>query len=104
MSNYTGPIIIGLIDLVILYGLTKNHFLLRNTDRSVKYNRLKYNLTTLLLIANTFAFMTSIIAYFVLHVAVIDLLIIGRFADRYVMMFAYRELYGEQEEESLLKE
>jgi hypothetical protein len=96
MINYTGPILICIIDVVILYGLTKNYFALRNTDRDIEYNRLKYNVTMLLLIANTFAFLTTIIAYFIIHTVVIDLLIIGRFADRYVMLFSYRELYGER--------
>jgi len=95
MINYSGPIVIVLIDIVILIGLAKNYFMLRETDRSIEYNRLKYNVTMTLLIANTFAFLTTIIAYFIIHVATFDLLILGRFADRFVMMFSYRELYGE---------
>jgi len=99
MTNYTGPIVIGLVDIVILSDLIRNYIILRKTDRRVKYNRLKYNITTLLLIANTFAFLTTIIAYFYLNVAAIDLLMFGRFVDRYCMMFAYKELYSEQGDE-----
>lgn len=97
MINYSAPIIISMIDLIILYDLARSYKKFNMSAQSFKHNRAGLNWCRLLLIANSFAFITNCIAYYVLKVPLPDILLFGRFADRYVMMFAYKVLYGDVE-------
>ena len=65
----------------------RKHFLARKLDKN--FHSIMLMLCTLLLLANTFAMITGIYAYFVYNVDTPELLTFGRFADRYCMMFAY---------------
>lgn len=81
------------INVIILITLAKSfirHYLLRGDDKN--YHSRMLLLCTTLLLANTFAFITGIYAYFVLHVATSEVINLGRFADRYCMFFAYLAL------------
>lgn len=66
------------------------HYRQRRDD--VNFHSRMLLLCTCLLLANTFALITGVYAYFVLKVATPEVLNFGRFADRYCMFFAYLAL------------
>lgn len=87
------PLIITGINVAILFILGvsfRMHYIARKLD-TVFHSRMLL-LCTLLLLANTFAFITGVYSYFILHHQVPEILSFGRFADRYAMMFAYLTL------------
>lgn len=63
------------------------HFKARKDDRN--FHTLMLLLCTLLLLANTFAFITSFYAYWIIKMHSPEILQFGRFADRYCMFFSY---------------
>lgn len=88
MINYSVPLFITVLNILIEWKLFKSFIVYKHSDR-MGINRLLFELTRLLLIANTFALVTGVIDYFILHSTTADVLQFGRFADRYVMFFAY---------------
>lgn len=95
MIDYTAPIFIMLINSYILFDLTRAAIWYKRNgfSRSNAYDSI-----ILLIIANTFAFITGFIDYFIIHSTVVDVLQFGRFADRYVMLFAYMKLINAKNE------
>lgn len=92
MIDYTTPIVITCINLFIVVDLYRCYIKYQKVQEFSVFNKLLFNLARLLLIANTFALITGFLDYFVFHSTVADVLQFGRFADRYVMLFAYNEL------------
>jgi hypothetical protein len=92
MINYTLPIIILIIDIYIMISLGYTIRMFNKSDLTVSTNRKGKHRAILLFIANTFAMLTAIVGYFILDQVPLDILLIGRFADRYVMLFAYKDL------------
>ena len=85
--NYTFPIIINLINVVIVAMLAKSYFINTALDHRVK------TLCGLLLIANTFALIVGMVRFFIYtYNGVPEVLLFGNFADRYTMFFAYQLL------------
>lgn len=81
------------INIVILATLVKSfikHYSLRGDDKNFHSRMLL--LCTCLLLANTFAFITGVYAYFILKISTSEVINLGRFADRYCMFFAYLAL------------
>lgn len=92
-SNNVYPIMITAINFAILATLINSfvrHYKGRGND--VNFHSRMLLLCTCLLIANTFALLTGLYAYFILRVTTPEVLNIGRFADRYCMFFAYLAL------------
>jgi len=86
-------IMITILNVAILFILIKSfikHFRGRTMD--INFHSRMLLLCSFLLIANTFAFITSLYAYFVFSLHVPEVLNFGRFADRYCMFFAYLSL------------
>lgn len=84
---------IVVIDIVILVILTMSfikHYRGRGAD--INFHSRMLLLCTCLLIANTFALVTALYAYIVIHAGQNEVVNMGRFADRYAMMFAYLAL------------
>lgn len=73
--------------LIILIVSFRKHYICRKND--VNFHSRMLLLCTCLLLANTFALITGLYAYFVFKVTVPEVLNFGRFADRYCMFFAY---------------
>jgi hypothetical protein len=93
--NMTFPLCILIIDVAIIAVLIKSFIKYRHKihtgDISIHTAR-NFNICRLLLIANTFAFITAFWQYIVFHHDVEYVILFGRFADRYVMFFAYLAL------------
>ncbi len=66
------------------------HYKARRND--VNFHSRMLLLCTCLLLANTFALITGVYSYFILKMAIPEVLNLGRFADRYCMFFAYLAL------------
>jgi len=66
------------------------HYRARRQD--VNFHSRMLLLCTCLLLANTFALITGVYSYFILKMAIPEVLNLGRFADRYCMFFAYMAL------------
>ena len=87
------PVMITFINVCILVTLVNSfyrHFKGRGND--VNFHSRMLLLCTCLLLANTFALITGIYGYFILNMRSPEVLNIGRFADRYCMLFAYLAL------------
>jgi hypothetical protein len=92
MINYTTPIVLTIINFIICYDLIKSYLRFKELKLHSVLTRKLFELSRLLLIANTFALVTGIMDYFIFHSTTADVLQFGRFADRYVMYFAYKIL------------
>jgi hypothetical protein len=93
MTDYSTPIVITLINVIIIIDLIRAYHRFGKSDQNNKHNRDGFHITTLLLIANTFAFITGILYYFFPSWVPVIAILMLRFSDRYVMMFAYKVLY-----------
>lgn len=90
MDNYVYPAMITAINVIILISLSisfNKHRKGRSNDTNF-HSRMLF-LCSMLIVANTFAFGTAIYGYFILKSFQPEILNIGRFADRYCMLFAY---------------
>ena len=78
------------LDVVILL-ILGNSFRIHYTGRrlDVNYHTRWLLVCTCLILANSFALITSIYAYYIFKIVSPELLNFGRFADRYAMFFAY---------------
>ncbi len=88
MINYTVPLFITVLNVLIEWKLFIAFITYKHSDK-IGINRLLFELSRLLLIANPFALVTGVVDYFIIHSTTADVLQFGRFADRYVMFFAY---------------
>jgi hypothetical protein len=78
------------LDVLILIVLGRSfiiHFLGRKADRN--YHTRWLIVCTCLFVANSFALITSVYAYYIYKITAPELLNFGRFADRYLMFFSY---------------
>lgn len=66
------------------------HYKARRDD--INFHSRMLLLCTCLLLANTFALVTGVYAYFIIKTTVPEVVNLGRFADRYCMFFAYLAL------------
>lgn len=82
--------VINVAILVILVRSFIKHHTARKND--VNFHSRMLLLCTCLLLANTFALITGLYAYYVLKVTSVEVINLGRFADRYCMFFAYLAL------------
>lgn len=81
---------INVIILAILVRSFIKHYIGRSLD--VNFHSRMLLLCTCLLIANTFALVTSLYSYYALKTFVPEIVDFGRFADRYAMLFSYLAL------------
>ena len=82
--------IINVAILIILVKSFVRHYTLRDDDKN--YHSRMLLLCTCLIMANTFALITGLYAYFVLRLYTPEVINLGRFSDRYCMTFAYLAL------------
>lgn len=81
---------INIAILCILIRSFAKHY--RGRPRDVNFHSRMLLLCTCLLLANTFALITGLYAYFILKISTPEVVNFGRFADRYCMFFAYLAL------------
>ena len=73
--------------MVVLITSFRKHYLARKLDKN--FHTVMLLLCTCLLLANTFAFITSVYSYFIYRIETPEVITFGRFADRYCMFFGY---------------
>lgn len=78
---------VNLSIMVILVISFIKHYRGRTND--VNFHSRMLLLCTCLLLANTFALLTGLYSYFILKTDTPEVINLGRFADRYCMLFAY---------------
>lgn len=96
MINYTFGLVITIINAFVLIVLIPSYIQHKNClkiehqkESFYIFHNFLFYVTGVLLLANSFAFITALYGYFVIGLESPDFILFGRLADRYSMFLAY---------------